>query len=806
MPAGPPVHMAADVAILRAIVDSTADGILVVDNEGHATLSNARFAHLWRIPQDLIDAGSDEQLLAFVLDQLQDPEAFLGKVRDLYGSDRESLDTLRFNDGRVFERYSRPLIHEGISAGRVWSFRDVTDRASAEDALRASEERHRRLVELSPDAIAVHVDGRLTFANAAAAALLGATHPQELIGTPVADLVHPAHRAVLEERARAETDEARSFPWLETKFVRLDGSVVDVEVAGVPFVHRGRTAGQIIARDISAWKRAEASLVQRNEYLAALHETTLNLMNRLGPQDVLQAAVTRAAALVGSKHGYIYKVRPGGEEIEVLVAIGAFRSWIGQRMKPGEGMAGKVWMSGEPMVVDDYDTWDGRSDAFPTGVFRAVVGLPLKTGDEVVGVIGVAHVDESRTFDSDEVELLGRFAGLASLAIENSRLHSAVRQELAERERAEHELRIAEAKYRMLVEQIPAITYTAAFGIEPWTFVSPHIQAILGYTPEEWIASGDVWYLQVHPDDRAAAMEAEHHTQETGEPLLSEYRMLARDGRIVWIRDEAVVVEVDGRRVLQGIMFDITERKRAEAELEAALHREREASTRLRALDDIKNTFLHAVSHELRNPLSAVLGFALTLDREDLDLSTDERRDMVSRIASNARKLDRLLSDLLDLDRLDRGIVEPQRRPTDVLDLIERTVEASGVTEGRSVHLEGERVMVSIDGPKVERIVENLLINAARHTPTGGAIWVRVRRERAGVLLIVDDEGEGVPDEIREEIFEPFRQGQGRPTHAPGVGIGLSLVARFAALHGGRAWVEQREAGGASFRVYLPDA
>ncbi|HEX5950332.1 MAG TPA: ATP-binding protein, partial [Actinomycetota bacterium] len=106
---------------------------------------------------------------------------------------------------------------------------------------------------------------------------------------------------------------------------------------------------------------------------------------------------------------------------------------------------------------------------------------------------------------------------------------------------------------------------------------------------------------------------------------------------------------------------------------------------------------------------------------------------------------------------------------------------------------------------KVERIVENLLANAARHTPPASRVWVTVRRKDDGVLLTVDDEGDGVPTDLREAVFEPFRQGPGPSEHSPGVGVGLSLVARFAELHGGSAWVEDRPGRGASFRVYLPE-
>jgi len=113
-------------------------------------------------------------------------------------------------------------------------------------------------------------------------------------------------------------------------------------------------------------------------------------------------------------------------------------------------------------------------------------------------------------------------------------------------------------------------------------------------------------------------------------------------------------------------------------------------------------------------------------------------------------------------------------------------------------------VIASIDAAKVERIIENLLVNAVRHTPASTKLWIRVEPEGAGVHLLVEDDGPGVPEELRETIFEPFQQLPGAANPSPGVGIGLSLVARFAELHGGRAWVEDRRGGGSAFHVLLP--
>lgn len=239
-------------------------------------------------------------------------------------------------------------------------------------------------------------------------------------------------------------------------------------------------------------------------------------------------------------------------------------------------------------------------------------------------------------------------------------------------------------------------------------------------------------------------------------------------------------------------------------ELAESADREREAAERLRRLDEVKNTLLHAVSHDLRSPITSVLGSAATLERNDPALSPEDREELLRGLTSSARKMHRLVSDLLDLDRLDMGIIEPKRAATDMAELARGVVEELGFPADRPVDVDAEQVTIAVDAPKAERIVENLLANAVRHTKKGTPIWVKVRPAEAGAEITVEDAGPGVPPELRESVFEPFKQGGPAGTSA-GVGIGLSLVARFAELHGGRAWITEREGGGASFHVYLPD-
>jgi PAS domain S-box-containing protein len=200
-------------SLVQAALESTADGLLVVDQAGGIVNFNRRFIEMWHIPEELVVAGDDERALNFVVDQLKDPQGFVAKVRDLYAHpDAESYDILDFRDGRIFERYSMPQRVGGVSVGRVWSFRDVTERRAAERALATSEARYRTFVSQSsegiwrieldrPLPIALPIEqqlewwrahGRLAECNEAMAVMYGFTSPTELSGMPLAELIPPS--------------------------------------------------------------------------------------------------------------------------------------------------------------------------------------------------------------------------------------------------------------------------------------------------------------------------------------------------------------------------------------------------------------------------------------------------------------------------------------------------------------------------------------------------------------------------------------------------------------------------------------
>ncbi len=376
-----------------------------------------------------------------------------------------------------------------------------------------------------------------------------------------------------------------------------------------------------------------------------------------------------------------------------------------------------------------------------------------------------------------------------------------------EHRRTERQLRDAETKYRTLVEGLPAVVYIAEFGEEgAWRYVSPQIESILGFTQAEFMSAAKFWREQILPEDREQALAAELQIMRGEERMQCEYRIRGPQGRVTWIREEAeALMDERGRPAyLQGVMYDVTEQKESEGVLRQALETEKEATKRLTTLHEMQNSFLQAVSHDLRTPLTSILGNALTLEQSGDTIAPEDQQDLIRRMASNARKLRRLLTNLLDLDRMSKGAVEPNRGHVD-LTLIAAAVIQECNVESHPIELRTtEPIIASVDADQAERIIENLVTNAVRYTPPETPIWVAVEPFEAGALIRVEDAGPGVRDDLKATIFEPFRQGDQVVAHSPGVGIGLSLVARFAALHGGRAWVEDRAGGGASFRVYLP--
>ena len=406
------------------------------------------------------------------------------------------------------------------------------------------------------------------------------------------------------------------------------------------------------------------------------------------------------------------------------------------------------------------------------------------------------------------------------------------------------------ARYRTLVEQIPAIVFMAYLdqGIGE-AYVSPHIEKLLGYTQEEWLDDPVRWFEHIHPDDKVRWSIEAASMFIKGDPLRSVYRVLARDGRVIWFHCEVKMVHRDDGVpwFIHGVAIDVTELKEAEAELRKAhdeletrvskrttelaranqdlrieiaqrerleaerarlFELEREARRQAEAANRLKDEFLATVSHELRNPLNVIVGNAAILLR--IDESPVVRR-AAETIQRNALAQAQLVSDLLDLSRLQMGKLEVDRQTVSLNPIINDAVdtvraEAQAKNISLQINLPSESLFVHGDAIRLRQIIWNLLNNAVKFTPRDGIIKITLGTTGNEAKLTIADSGQGIDPKFLPHVFDRFRQGDPSTTrYYGGMGIGLALVRELAGLHQGR--VEAHSAGknqGAQFTVWLP--
>jgi PAS domain S-box-containing protein len=353
---------------------------------------------------------------------------------------------------RHYQLRISPLLNpHGHPAGRLVIVHDMTDRVKARRRLLAQYAVTRTLAEADTVLEAIPeilraVCHHLVWERAEFWLLEGTTPPQK----PLASWPESPEMPLLAPELPAQVCDSGK-PIINTS---ADGITAGIPIAIGPkvlavFTFLGRTADPA---DESLWQtmydiadqvaqflvrtQAEERLQRQNAYLAALNETALALMNRLELEELLEAIVAQAGRLLNTPHGYIYLVEPDGQEIEAKIGLGVLRSLVGLRLRPGEGVAGKVWQTGRLLAVDDYSHWPERVEHVGQP-FHAVVGVPLRTASQVAGVIGLVRLEPGSHFEDHEIRLLSRFAQLAAIALDNARLYQAAQAELNERKRAE---------------------------------------------------------------------------------------------------------------------------------------------------------------------------------------------------------------------------------------------------------------------------------------------------------------------------------------------------------------------------------
>ncbi len=367
----------------------------------------------------------------------------------------------------------------------------------------------------------------------------------------------------------------------------------------------------------------------------------------------------------------------------------------------------------------------------------------------------------------------------------------------------------AEARYQTLVEQLPAVTFMASLqGDENELYVSPQIETMLGFSQEEWLSDPILWYRQLHPDDRGRWHAEFARTCALGQHFRSDYRFLARDGRIVWVRGEAQVTRDDRGNPLyiQGMAIDITTIKQAEDAL-------RHSHAWAVEANQLKSDFLANVSHELRTPLNAIIGYADLLREMTIRQLPNDPLPDLEKIDRAGKHLLRVIDDILDISKLEAGKMRLMTEEFDVTELI-REVGAAFRTlltkngNRLEMHIADNLGIVRNDPTRIRQCLYNLLGNACKFTRDGTIsldVWRRTVAGRDWLSIRVRDSGIGMSSEQVARLFQPFVQADSSTTrNFGGTGLGLAITKGLCEMMGGEIAVDSTPGRGATFDIRLP--
>jgi PAS domain S-box-containing protein len=359
----------------------------------------------------------------------------------------------------------------------------------------------------------------------------------------------------------------------------------------------------------------------------------------------------------------------------------------------------------------------------------------------------------------------------------------------------------AEERYRVLVETLPLATYIDRDDRETGTsWISAQIEAITSYSPAEWRANPDLLGEVLHPDDKERVLAEMKRVKESGGSRDDEYRMVRRDGTVVWVHDTAVTVIEGSRRYARGFVVDVTARREAELELERQ-------NDQLRQLDRLKDEFVALVSHELRTPLTSIRGY-LELINEDANLSEEQTR-FLETIDRNAQRLQRVVGDLLFVAQVEAGKLSLEDGDVDIDTLVAQAIQAAqpaAVAKAIALTAElGELPAIRGDRARLAQVLDNFISNAIKFTPTGGRVTVATRVLPGEMEVVVSDTGMGIPPDELPLLFQRFFRAERATAGAiPGTGLGLAIAKAIVTGHGGRIRVESDDGAGTTFRIILP--
>jgi PAS domain S-box-containing protein len=356
-------------------------------------------------------------------------------------------------------------------------------------------------------------------------------------------------------------------------------------------------------------------------------------------------------------------------------------------------------------------------------------------------------------------------------------------------------------------QRLELVLASSGTGVWEWDMTSGELEwseAIFrqhGLSPSSDAPSYEAYLATIHPDDQARFRDAIAQVIEQGGQFDVEFRVVWPDGSVHWTRGVGRAFRDDSGRPIRmvGTGTDITERRRLDDQRERLAEEERRAR-------DFREAFVDVISHELRTPITTILGLTQILARPGRTDDPVARAALLDDVRAESERLHRLVEDLLVLSRVEHGRLVVETEPIEPRRLIERIVawetgEHPSIVIGLEV--EPHLPIVAGEATYVEQVVRNLLDNAAKYSPPGSAVTVSARAEDEGVAFRVTDEGSGIDEASTERLFELFYRDPKSARMAAGSGIGLFVCASLVAAMGGRTWARGRPSGGSEFGFTL---
>ena len=632
----------------------------------------------------------------------------------------------------------------------------AVERKRAEAALRASEEQYRRLVDVAPDLIAVHSDGKIVFMNPAGVRLLGARSAEELIGRPMLDFVHADSRETVVDRVRTMMGRGRPVPLVTERFVRLDGTPIDVEVAASPLLYGDRPAIQVVVRDIGERRRAEVALRDSEERFRSFVESTTDWVWSIDPAGVHTYSNPAVARILG--------YRP-----EEVVGQPAF----------------------EIMHPDDRSDVEQQFAALAAerrGWRNLVVRWRRKDG-------------EYRFLESSAVPMLGPDGSLEG--------YRGVDRDITERVKADEALRRSEVR----LSQAQAIAHLGIWelGLADAADVdrnplwwSDETYRIFGYRPGSVGVTNELFFSAVHPDDVARVRAAVAEALKSGTAYQVDHRIRRPDGSQRVVREQASI-ERDARGApvrMTGTVLDVTEQRRLEDQLRQA--------QKMEAVGQLAG----GVAHDFNNLLTTVLAsHELLATLLPADGPHREDLEMIRQAAGRAAELTRSLLAFSRQQALEPRAVSLEALLANFVRLARRVVPEDVEV---SVQVDTPHSVIRADPVAVEQMLMNLVTNARDAMAGGGTLRLTVGRGRLDeehlrtygwgepgeyVTMSVSDSGVGMDPATVQHIFEPFFTT--KPV-GQGTGLGMAMVYGLVKQHGGFISVYSEPGRGTTVRVYFP--